>query len=57
MFVLKDKKGNPVANFPYKITLADGNVLRSLTDVQGRAIRVGSGTQAAGIRIDPDMGQ
>ena len=53
MFVLKDKKGNPVPNFPYKVTLADGRVMQGITDAQGATQRVGSGVSASGIEIEP----
>ncbi len=54
MFVLRDKKGNPVPNFPYKVTLADGRVLQGITDAHGATQRVGSGAQATGIQIEPN---
>lgn len=47
MFVLRDDAGQPVRNFPYQLVLGDGRVVRGVTDNQGRALRVGSGTAAA----------
>jgi type VI secretion system secreted protein VgrG len=55
MFVLKDKRGNPVANFPYQVTLADGHIVRGITDEFGRTQRVGSGMASSSLRIDPDV--
>jgi type VI secretion system secreted protein VgrG len=54
MFVLKDTKGNPVPNFPYKVTLANGKVVRGVTDEAGRAARMGSGVSSEDIGISPD---
>jgi type VI secretion system secreted protein VgrG len=54
MFVLQDKKGNPVANFPYKVTLANGRVVQGITDAQGATQRVGSGVNTSGIQIEPN---
>jgi uncharacterized protein (DUF2345 family) len=55
MFVLKDKKGNPVANFPYQIQLENGRVVRGVTDEMGRTQRVGSGAASSGLSIKPDV--
>ena len=54
MFVLKDKKGNPVANFPYQIKLENGRVVRGVTDEMGRTQRVGSGVASSGLSIHAD---
>ena len=55
MFVLKDKKGNPVANFPYQIELENGRVVRGVTDEMGRTQRVGSGVARSGLIIHADV--
>jgi len=53
-FVLRDKKGNPVAGYPFKVTLSNGRVVRGTTDALGRTPRIG-GTEAVNLRIEPDV--
>ncbi|MFY7939919.1 MAG: DUF2345 domain-containing protein, partial [Burkholderiaceae bacterium] len=52
MLVLHDKKGRPVANFPYRITLGNGRVISGITDSQGRTQRVGSADAPVPLHID-----
>ena len=52
MLVLRDKKGRPVANFPYKLTLGDGRVVSGITDSQGRTQRAGSGNAPTAVRME-----
>jgi type VI secretion system secreted protein VgrG len=54
MIVIKDKKGKPVADFPYRIVRADGRVVRGVTDAQGRTQRVGTGDASQALHIEPD---
>ena len=52
--MIKDKKGKPVADFPYRIVRADGRVVRGVTDAQGRTQRVGTGDASQALHIEPD---
>ncbi|MFG6449821.1 DUF2345 domain-containing protein, partial [Roseateles sp. BYS180W] len=54
MFVLKDKAGRPVKNFPYRIKRADGVEITGLTDEHGRTHRMGSGSAAQAMDIEAD---
>ncbi|MBU7572959.1 MAG: hypothetical protein KAF64_06360 [Hydrogenophaga sp.] len=51
---LYDKKGQPVAGFPYELVLGNGRTLRGVTDAQGGTQRVGSGEAAATLRMNHD---
>ncbi|AKM43063.1 hypothetical protein NL30_24930 [Burkholderia contaminans] len=53
-FILHDLDGNPIPDMPYKITTADDEVIRGITDINGRTDRVIS-TEALGLSIEPDM--
>ena len=54
MYILKDKVGNPVAGFRYKIVNAAGDIFYGVTDAKGQTDRVFSGAQAQGLKIYPD---
>ncbi len=54
MFVLRDKKGVPVPDFPYLLRLGSGRVVSGLTDSEGRTQRLGSGEAAAPARMQRD---
>lgn len=51
-FVLRDKKGLPVANFPYRLAMGNGRVVSGVTDSQGRTPRVGSGNEPSAIGME-----
>jgi type VI secretion system secreted protein VgrG len=51
---LYDKKGRPVAGFPYELVLGQGRTLRGVTNGQGETQRVGSGEAAATVRMNHD---
>ena len=55
LLVLRDRKGRPVAHFPYRLTLADGRVVSGVTDSQGRTRRLGSGERPMSIRLEHDI--
>ena len=54
MFVLRDQNGKPVANFQYKVTLANGRVVRGVTDKLGQAQRLDTGCKALKMLIQAD---
>jgi uncharacterized protein (DUF2345 family) len=51
---LYDKKGRPVAGFPYELVQGQGRTLRGVTNGQGETQRVGSGEAAATLRMNHD---
>ena len=51
---LYDKKGRPVASFPYELVRGNGRALRGVTDAQGSTQRVGSGEAASTLRMNHD---
>ncbi|WP_175002330.1 PAAR domain-containing protein [Burkholderia lata] len=53
-FILHDLDGNAIPDMPYKITTADGVVIRGITDINGRTDRVIS-AETLGISVEPDM--
>ena len=55
MFVLQDKRGNPVPNFPYRISVGDGGIVRATTGKKGEAIRIGSGLSSKSLDIAADI--
>ena len=57
MFVITNPKtGEPVVEFPYKITTEDGKVYRGITDEKGQTTRFGTGFQSKGFKLEPDDG-
>ncbi|URI10845.1 type VI secretion system tip protein VgrG [Aquincola tertiaricarbonis] len=55
LLVLRDRKGRPVAHFPYRLTLANGRIVSGVTDSQGRTQRLGSGERPMSIRLEHDI--
>ncbi|HEV6966263.1 type VI secretion system Vgr family protein [Roseateles sp.] len=51
-FVLRDKKGRPVAGFPYRLVLGNGRIVHGTTDSQGRTQRVGTGDAPQPMRLE-----
>jgi type VI secretion system secreted protein VgrG len=51
MFVVRNKEGHPVPNFPYAIQHADGRIVHGVTNSKGEAMRVGTGTAAKSIEL------
>ena len=57
MFVITHPEtGEPIVEFPYKITTEDGTVYRGVTNEQGQTMRFGTGFQSKGIKLEPDDG-
>ena len=55
MFVLKDERtGMPIPNFAYKITMANGEIYRGVTNEKGEAFRVYSGSKLEGMVFESD---
>ncbi len=54
MFQLKDRNGEPVKGFKYKIVNDLGEVFYGTTDNEGRTDRVFSGAKNVGLKIYPD---
>ena len=55
MFKLLDHSNKPIIGFKYKITVADtGEIYYGETDKDGNTMRVNTGFEAKGLKIEPD---
>lgn len=54
MFVVKDKSGNFLPNFKYRIEREDGEVFYGVTNAKGETIRVQTGEKKLGLKLFKD---
>ena len=54
MFILKDKNGQPMSHFRYKIVNADGEIFHGVSDENGASIRLNTGSDSTGMTFYAD---
>ena len=57
MFVLKDKDGNPIPNFKYRIERSDGEKYFGTTNAKGETTRVSTGAEGLELKLFKDTGE